>query len=114
MEKGFIVVVGTTEFQNSSQMAILNSQKQGRYNYYHEWQCQRGRTHRELGRWLIQHGILRDMTDEQQMRVLLNLQNQSKSKMDDQDTDHRPDNKKSWSLSQFSDLCQFSNLNPTD
>ena len=51
---------------------------------------QGGLTHRELGRWLIQHHIPRDMTDGQQMRLLLSLYNQSK------EAERSHDNKKKF------------------
>lgn len=39
-------------------------------------------THRELLKWLIEHGVLRSKTDRQPIRLLLNITSKKKARME--------------------------------
>lgn len=72
-----------------------------------EQHCQRTSqeelTCRDLWRWLIKNGISKGKKDEQPTRVLINIYNKKKSRMDDQEIEGSCPNKKGQSLGQFSD-----------
>lgn len=100
-----------------SQVALFNHQKAGGCNYNNS-KARSAETHqgdvilRELWRWLIEHSIPRDKTDELSRRALLSIYNQKRPRCRSREMRAIAPIKSKELL--FISLRQFSNLEPID